>query len=111
MEMKQLEAEQVAILELTGRFDAYVAPPIADWLDKATNAAPARIIVNLAKVNFIDSTGLATLVQGMKRSRQHGGDLYLCNLQQPVRVIFELTRLNKAIQIFDTPDEALKAFD
>jgi anti-sigma B factor antagonist len=101
----------VRVLELKGRFDAYEAPPVKEWLNEAaTSANPTQVVVNLAQVDFIDSTGLATLVQGMKHCRQQRGDLHLCALQQPIRIIFELTRLDKAFQIFTEEDEAVKAF-
>ena len=69
-----------------------------------------QIVVNLASAHFVDSTALATLVQGMKHARQKNGDLYLAGLQQPVRIIFELTRLDKAFRIFAEADEAVAAF-
>jgi anti-sigma B factor antagonist len=100
----------VAILELAGRFDAYEEPQVKQWLDKEAAVASARLIVNLAQVNFVDSTALATLVQGMKHCRQQNGDLYLCHLQQSVRIIFELTRLDKAFEIFLDEAEAIAAF-
>ena len=53
---------------------------------------------------------LSALVEGMKRSRQLEGDLRLCNLQQPVRMIFELTRLDRAFEIFSSEEEAIQAF-
>ena len=46
----------------------------------------------------------------MKRARQRDGDLRLCCLQRPVRMIFELTRLDKAFEIFAGEDEAIQAF-
>ena len=61
-------------------------------------------------VNFVDSAGLAALVKGMKRSRELGGNLVIFGLQQPVRIIFELTRLDKAIDIFDNEDDAVASF-
>ncbi|MBP8001263.1 MAG: STAS domain-containing protein [Chloroflexi bacterium] len=100
----------VHILTLDGRFDAYQTTGPKAWLEQVTAAAPAQLVVNLAAVNFIDSTALATLVQGLKRARQHGGDLYLCHLAQPVRMVFELTRLDKAFAIFTTEAEAVAAF-
>ena len=59
--------------------------------------------------SFVDSSALALLVKGMKHCRQGGGDLALCSLQQPVKVIFELTRLDKAFGIYSTQDEAIQA--
>lgn len=101
---------QIAILELEGRFDAYEVATVKTWLEEAVNKTPAQIVVNLTKVNFIDSTGLATFVQGMKHCRNNDGDLVLYGLQQSVRVIFELTRLDRAFEIFETEDKALQAF-
>jgi anti-sigma B factor antagonist len=98
-----------AVLELSGRFDSYVAPRAAEWLEKATTTAPAHIVVNLSDVNFVDSTALATLVQGLNRARKRDGELYLCGLQKQVYMIFELTRLDKAFHIFVDEDHALQA--
>ena len=100
----------VSVLELAGRFDAYEVSAVKEWLNKVTNSSPAWVVVNLSTVNFIDSSGLAALVQGMKRCRQQDGDLYLCGLQQPVRIIFELTRLDRAFEIFAEENEAVAAF-
>ena len=101
----------VAVLELTGRFDAYVAPPIDEWLERAAAADPARVVVNLAGVTFVDSTALATLVQAMRRCRQQHGDLRLCGLQQPVRIIFDLTRLDRVFKIYASEAEAVSSFE
>jgi len=116
MDMKSSFSRDITILEISGRFDAYSAPNVADWLKRTTSSplggkeGGARIVVNLTGVNFIDSTGLATLVQGMKRCRERGGDLFLSNLQKPASIIFELTRLDKAFHIFADQDAAVAAF-
>lgn len=110
MDWSARSAGGVEILELAGRFDAYKAPPVVDWLDRAVANNPARVVINLANVNFVDSTALATLVQGMKRCRQQNGDLRLCSLQQPVSIIFELTRLDKTFAIYPNEGEAIGSF-
>ena len=110
MEMKTSSSAAASILELTGRFDAFSAPPVVDWLAKMAAGTQAHAIVNLVGVNFIDSTACAALVQGLKRCRERGGDLRLCCLQQPVRIIFELTRLDRAFQIYDSEPTAVESF-
>jgi anti-sigma B factor antagonist len=95
---------KTVIIELQGRFDARTAPPLKQRLSALVEEGNARIVVNMSAIDFVDSTGLATLVSGMKRCRQSGGDLKLIALQRPVRTIFELTRLDKAFDIL--PDEA-----
>ena len=100
----------VTILQLTGRFDAYAAPKIDEWLQARGSSEPTQLVVNMIGVNFLDSTALATLVRGLKRCRESGGGLHLCNMQQPVRIIFELTHLDKAFDIFGTEEDAVEAF-
>jgi anti-sigma B factor antagonist len=107
MEMTHRDVNSVDILELSGRFDAYEVPAVADWFND--NPQVSYVIVNLSGVGFIDSSGLATLVKGLKMCRQNNGDLYLSNLSQAVFIIFELTRLDKAFKIFDDEATALKA--
>lgn len=100
----------IIILEPDGRFDANEAENVRETLKQAVSTVPAKIIVNLKKVNFIDSSGLAVLVQGMKRAKDKKGKLHLCNLQQRVRIIFELTRLDRAFEIFADEKSAINAF-
>ena len=110
MELKTRQVNDVIVLELEGRFDAHTAAPVRDIFQEITSQEPACIVVSLANVHFVDSTALSALVAGMKRSRQLGGDLRLCNLQPPVRMIFELTRLDRAFEIFTGEAEAVQAF-
>lgn len=107
MELRTRTVNTFTVLDLAGRFDAHAASSVAAVLEKIASAPPARVVVNLGAVSFMDSTALATLVQGMKRCRQAGGDLRLCCLQSQVRIIFELTRLDKAFDIYPSEAEAL----
>ncbi len=97
----------IEIIELSGRFDAQTAPTIQEKLARAIATPPAQLVVNLEAVEFIDSTALSTLVQAMKQARQLGGDVCLSGLRQPVRIIFELTRLDKVFDIYATKEEAI----
>lgn len=110
MEIIKLSRNSIPVLQLKGRFDAHEVEPVNAWFVEQGQAGNTMIIVNLEGVNFIDSTALSTLVRGLKLCREKGGDLHVCSLQQPVRVIFELTRLDKAFDIFASEDAALKGF-
>ncbi len=110
MEIIKSSRSNLPVLQLKGRFDAHEVEPVNSWLAEQVKAGNARLIVNLEGVNFIDSSALSTLVRGLKLSREQGGDLHVCTLQQPVRVIFELTRLDKAFDIFPTEEAAAKGF-
>src|SRR5436190_1430971 len=93
MDMKTSQYNNIVIITLSGRFDAYGAPQVEKGIKQALEQGNANVLIDLARVHFIDSTGLATLVQGMKRCSEQHGDLLLSSLQDPVQVIVELTHL------------------
>jgi anti-sigma B factor antagonist len=111
MELITTRHASTNLLKISGSFDIYTAVEVRDWLEKSTSEAPANIVVDLSEVNFIDSTALATLVQGMKRAREKNGDIRLSGLQQPVRMVLELTRLDKVFEIFPQSRDAVLAFE
>jgi anti-sigma B factor antagonist len=109
MEIKKSSQGNIPILYLKGRFDIHEVGPVRDWLKEQFDLGQTHLVVNLAGVNFVDSSALSTLVQGLKHCREKGGELSLCALQQPVRVIFELTRLDKAFTIYPDEKSALQS--
>lgn len=92
-------AAEAIELKLTGRFDAHEAEIFRIALTDAISNGNHHIRVNLANVEFVDSTALAELVRGMKRCREERGDLTLVSPSDPVRVILELTKLDAAFSI------------
>lgn len=105
----------ISKLELEGRFDAFEAQTIKQWLkdeiEKMSSLGiKANIIIDMHRVTFIDSAGLAALVVGVKKAREVGGMLHLYGVQKAVQIIFELSWLDRAFPIFDSEDEAKEAF-
>lgn len=94
----QLKEVNPSRIHLAGRFDAHAAPKVADWLGAAVQHS-SELSVDMTDLTFIDSTGLATLVRSMKQCRERGGDLLIDGMSDPVRIILELTRLNRAFTI------------
>lgn len=110
MEIRLRSVDTVKVLAISGSFDSDTARVARLWLDDALGSPPAYVVVNLKEVPFIDSTGLSFLVQGMKRSREQQGDLRLCSLQPAVRMVFELTRLDRVFEIFIEEEDAVQTF-
>jgi len=96
------------IIVAAEELDAATAPQLEDALGRALQHGARRVIVDLADTRFIDSSGLATLVRALKRARSIGGNLPLAALQPSVRRVFELTRLDKAFDVYTTRDEAAR---
>lgn len=69
-----------------------------------------KLIVNLEKVEFVDSTGLGVLVSCLRQAHTQDGEIKLCCLTRPVRALFELVRMHRVFEIFNTPDEALSSY-
>jgi anti-sigma B factor antagonist len=99
----------VATLVISGRFDAHQVSQVQQEFDALLAAGARFIILDLSDVNFVDSSALAVMVRGMKRCRERNGELLLCGLRQPVRIIFELTRMDRAFRIYDDEKSAQAA--
>ena len=101
---------QAETMKLDGRIDAFTVEPLEEWLAENAAAEPAKLVINLEEVTFIDTKAVTVLVSGLKRCRQNGGDLVLSALSSPVRVIMELMRLDKAFTIVDDDVAAMAVF-
>lgn len=104
-------SSEVALTPVSGRFDAHQAPRVQKTVDVAMDSGVKTIIMDLSDVNFVDSSALAVVVRTMKHCHERGGELVLCALRQPVRIIFELTRMDKAFRIVDSVDDARTLLD
>ncbi|CBN55144.1 MULTISPECIES: STAS domain-containing protein [Kamptonema] len=62
-------------------------------------------VIDMTHVDFIDSSGLCALVRGLKLARNQGCRLVICNLQATARLIFDITQLDQAFEIFDSFDD------
>ena len=110
VEIHTREEQDTFVVELEGRLDAFHAPTVRDALIRAVEQGHIKIAVDLAKVTFMDSTGLAALVAGMFRAREQGGDLRLACVREPVCVIFELTHMDTTFVLTDNVGAAIESF-
>jgi anti-sigma B factor antagonist len=67
-------------------------------------------VIDLKQVDFMDSAGLGTMIAVLKRISERGGDMKVACLQKKPRMVFEITRAYKVFEIYDTVEEALRAF-
>src|SRR5438105_14324775 len=95
------------VLLLKGEIDLHVSPTVSDSLNEMCNKKPERMVVDLSDVSYIDSAGLAALIEAMQKVEGYGGKFMLAGLQETVRSIFEISRLDQVFQIFPDADAAL----
>jgi anti-sigma B factor antagonist len=103
--------EDHAILEIGGEIDVYTAPKLREKLIELVSEGSYDLIVDLEKVDFLDSTGLGVLVGGLKRVRNHDGSLKLVCTQEKILKIFRITGLTKVFPIYASVDDAIQASD
>lgn len=85
------------------------SPELRQALREASDRRPDRLIVDLGEVGYMDSSGLATLVEAMRTAKSTGAPLILACMNQKVRAIFEIARLDQFFTIVDSVDAALTA--
>jgi anti-sigma B factor antagonist len=95
------------VLPLKGEIDLHVSPTITASLNEMIEKKPEHLVVDLSDVSYIDSAGLAALIEAMQKVEGYGGKFMLVGLQETVRSIFEISRLDQVFQIFPDADAAL----
>jgi anti-anti-sigma factor len=100
----------VAILDLKGRLDVCAAPRVQQALCDLVEHNGGHVLVNMAGVDFIDSTGLTALMAGFQLAETLGGAVRLCCVQHNVSVVLQLTALDKLLAVYDDEASALASF-
>ena len=95
------------VLPLKGEIDLHVSPVVTASLNAMIEKKPERLVIDLSDVSYIDSAGLAALIQAMQKVEAYGGKFFLAGLQETVRSIFEISRLDQVFQVFPDVDTAL----
>jgi len=106
--IKEVRREgQAVVLVLAGEIDMKCSVKLRSKLLELLKEKPPVLVLNLIQVEFMDSSGLGTLVEALRWSRRNGGQFKLAGLSQAVRNIFEISRLDSVFQVYDTEAEAL----
>jgi anti-sigma B factor antagonist len=102
--------DKTTILDISGDIDLAHSTEVRRMvlLEFRVNRTP-RVILNLRDVRYIDSSGVASLVEGLKASRDVGSRLILFGLSPIAHEVLQLSRLLKIFEIYDTEDKALEA--
>ncbi len=98
------------VLVLNGRLDAASAKDLKGRVNRLVKENRVKLVIDMAGVDFIDSTGLGSLVSSLRAVNEEKGDVKVASLQKQVRTVFELTRLHRIFGIYDDVDAAIAAF-
>ena len=100
----------VTVVAPTGRLDVAGAPALKDAISEALKNGPPRVVLDMEGISFVDSTGLGSVIAALKQIRSSQGDLRLAAPNQQVRVVLELTTLDRVFPYYSTVEEALTGF-
>jgi len=104
------QASNATIVDVTGDIDLYNSPEVRKvLLETLKEKKAARVIVNLKDVRYIDSSGVASLVEGLKVARNQNARFMLYGLSPAAREVLELSRLIKVFEVFDNEEQAVNA--
>lgn len=108
----QIEDKGTAVLMQVKeeRLDAHNSGELKSQMLKLFEEGKSNLVVDLADVRFVDSSGLGALVSGFKNASSRSGNLKLAGLQMQVKSMFELTRLHRVFEIFTDPEDAVASF-
>lgn len=104
--IKTREKENVAVLELQGEIDMYVSPDFRDKLLMVCNEGVQEVIVDFSLVTFMDSSGVATLVEGLKWSKKTKKSFILKNVGPNVKNSLVLTKLDTVFKIIPSAHDS-----
>lgn len=102
---------QVTLFKPEGRMDLQGGNALSQQINRVVPAPQQLWVIDLGLVHFMDSSGLVSLVKGLKTARQHNCRLVLCNVTAPVRLVIELTHLDSVFEIFNTYEDALSVLE
>jgi len=92
-----------------GEIDLHSSPLVKDQIEPLIIGQRPNVVVDLTGVSYIDSSGLAVLIEAMQRVQTYGGKFSLCGLRENVRHIFAIARLDQVFQIFANQEAARSA--
>lgn len=111
MEILQKRSGSITVLDLQGNIvGAAESSLLIDILHELLEQGQKQVVLDLTHVDWMNSSGLGTLISGLTTMRQSGGNLKLSGLSKKIKNLFSITKLLTVFEIFPTADEAAASF-
>jgi anti-sigma B factor antagonist len=101
---------EVTLIEVEGQLIVGNRQELKQQVLEQLEGGDLKFVIDFANTGYIDSSGLGVLVSLSKKIREQGGELRLSSLNEDLRTLFELTKLDTLFRIADTKEEALQGF-
>ncbi len=109
MKINVKENKEVQVLEVSGEIDFYSSRELRQKFQDLLDKKCSKLLVDLKKVTYVDSSGLATFVEALQRMNRMGGKLVLAGLSASVRGVFEIAKLDSIFVLADSEEGAAAA--
>ncbi len=108
MEIHCIERDGAAVISVRGEVDLYSSPRLRkEIVDNARNRI-SSLVIDLGAVTYMDSSGIATLVEGLQLTKRYGGRFRLVQASPSIKEVLKFARLDRIFSIYDTVEEALE---
>jgi anti-sigma B factor antagonist len=108
MEVETKQERQAAIIRAKGDIDLYTSPKLREAILEGVKKQLSPIVVNLTQVTYMDSSGVATLIEAFQLSKAYGGVVRLVGVNERVSEVFKLVRLQQVFKTCQTETEAIE---
>jgi len=109
MDIEIIEYKKKKVIKLSGDIDLYSSPDLREALLVLIKSKVPALYINLNAVTYIDSSGIATFVEGLKCMKSYGGRLQFFEIPQGVMEIFRFSKLDRVFEIYGNIDDAINS--
>lgn len=108
MEVQVRWVQEVPVVEVIGEIDAHTCPELRQRIIELVDGGRTRLVVSLSRVNYIDSTGLGTLVGALKRAVERDGAMALVITNPQIMKVLDITGLMRVFQVYERELDAVR---
>ena len=109
MKIESIDYKGKKIIAITGDIDMFSSPELRDEIMGHIMKKAAALYIDLKSVTYIDSSGIATFVEGLKSMKLYGGKLQFCGIPNSILEIFRFSKLDRVFEIHSTVDDAISS--
>ena len=110
MDISVRETSGVSVMDFTGNLDTNTSPAAESVVNQLLEGGSAKIIFNFMNLNYISSSGLRILLSTAKKMKTSGGKMMVCNLNDTVQEVFDISGFAAILDLASNEEEALAAF-
>ncbi|HMK49730.1 MAG TPA: STAS domain-containing protein [Thermodesulfovibrionales bacterium] len=109
MKVEIIDNDGRKIIGISGDIDMYSSPALRDELMGLIRKKAQALCIDLRSVTYIDSSGIATFVEGLKCMKAYGGRLQFCEVPEGILEIFRFSKLDRVFELYGTIDDAINS--